>query len=284
MQPGNGEIPRGMHSSEGAEKGETVFGPKKKRDGAEKQGPHVGTYLNDAITFEGSVKARESIFVGGIMSGTIVVDGTVTVGEKGMVLAAIHADDIIVKGSVTGDVTARGTLELFETARIAGDIQTPALIVHGGAALKGNCTVDRSVTHDERHGAQEKPLVRFGAPSTHMCSMKPADLMVARLKLLIIMMKANIADYPLGTFRRESMKENADYVLQRLAAGDGDGMTAEYTADFLQKARALATAARDIADGRKGDSSRHIRTTINDICHELSFNEAITSMKFFKVA
>jgi len=262
-----------------------MFGAKKRREEEKKQDPVVGTYLSDSTTFEGSIKAREDIVIDGAVSGTIIVSGTVTVGKNGMVLAAIHADDVTVRGSVTGDITARETLELCETARIAGDIRSPSLVVHGGAALKGTCSVDRSVTDEVTSAVLKRPVARFGAAPTHMRPMKPADLMTARLKLLIIMMKAAMEDYPLGTFRKESMKENADYVLQCLVAGGSDGaFDAGYPADFIQKAHTVATAARDIADGRESDLPRHIRTTINDMCRELSFNETIPSMNFFKVA
>ena len=71
-------------------------------------------------------------FHGSIQSSDILI-----VGEHAMVHADIKAGEIEVHGKVFGTLEAKRRIEIHPTGRVAGDIQTPVLVVNPGRAFDG---------------------------------------------------------------------------------------------------------------------------------------------------
>jgi cytoskeletal protein CcmA (bactofilin family) len=108
-----------------------------------------GSRVEGKLTFEGSVR------IDGQVDGEINAQESVILGESAEVTAQIIAATIIVQGRVTGDLTARKRVELKAPASIAGNINTPCLVIHEGVIFEGHCSMggaagSRSERSDKR--------------------------------------------------------------------------------------------------------------------------------------
>lgn len=94
-----------------------------------------GSRVEGKLTFEGSVR------IDGQVEGEINAQDTVIIGEHAEVTATIAAATIVVQGRITGDLTARKRVELKAPASIAGNINTPSLVIHEGVVFEGHCSM-----------------------------------------------------------------------------------------------------------------------------------------------
>jgi cytoskeletal protein CcmA (bactofilin family) len=95
-----------------------------------------GTKVTGKLVLDGTGRIE------GHVEGEIAAQDTLTIGEGATVNAKIAGTTVIVEGQVTGDITARQRLELRATARIHGNITAPSLVVHEGAILDGQCSMN----------------------------------------------------------------------------------------------------------------------------------------------
>ncbi|MEO8604437.1 MAG: polymer-forming cytoskeletal protein [bacterium] len=94
-----------------------------------------GSRIEGKLTFDGSVR------VDGQVEGEISAQDSVIIGEGAEVTGQIVANTIIVQGRVTGDLTARKRIELKAPASLAGNVNTPSLVIHEGVVFEGHCSM-----------------------------------------------------------------------------------------------------------------------------------------------
>lgn len=105
------------------------------------QSPLHSTYLGASITVTGELRCGESLRIDGKVKGEIHGDQLITIGEKGVVQAAIEGDTVVIAGEVQGDITARRKITLESTARVTGDLATPGIVIQEGARLEGRIVI-----------------------------------------------------------------------------------------------------------------------------------------------
>jgi cytoskeletal protein CcmA (bactofilin family) len=93
-----------------------------------------GSRVEGKLSFEGEINAQD----------------TVVIGDHADVTANIVASTVILQGRVKGDVTARKRVELRAPAKLTGNINTPALVVHEGVVFEGNCSMGAAESRAER--------------------------------------------------------------------------------------------------------------------------------------
>ncbi|WP_447969041.1 polymer-forming cytoskeletal protein [Nitrospira sp. M1] len=74
--------------------------------------------------------------IDGNLEGEIHTQGSVIVGEEGMVEADIQADSIVTQGVITGNVKAKKSMHLKSSAVVKGAVTTPFLSMEEGAVLE----------------------------------------------------------------------------------------------------------------------------------------------------
>lgn len=63
--------------------------------------------------------------------------GDVVIEKRGHMSAAVKADSMTIKGKMQGSVVARRTVVIHRTANCQSDIESPTLVIEGGAVLNG---------------------------------------------------------------------------------------------------------------------------------------------------
>jgi len=137
-------------------------------------------------------------------------------------------------------------------------------------------------------------MKNFGSTSEDMRAKCVNDMFLSRLKLLILMAKAYLKNYPIGKYRKTAIIENVHHVFYhslKLASSETQsGITFEVKAeeeqDFHKRVQLLAVMAKAIAEDRlTGDLKiKALQDNLNRLCEILLFSVHDKDMKFLKVA
>ena len=139
-------------------------------------------------------------------------------------------------------------------------------------------------------------MQRFGSSSEDMRDMNHDDTFLGRVKLLVVMLKTFLGDYPLGEYRQNAILKNAEavhnvckdwnrYIIQVRSTGEGkEGL--EFDHIFHQRISLLATMAKSFVQGNPMGYHRKmvIRTNMEYVCDALQFNPQEEDIKLLKVA
>ena len=142
-------------------------------------------------------------------------------------------------------------------------------------------------------------MIRYGAEAKAMRPIVSDDLLISRLKLLIIMAKACLKGYPLGDLRKTAIKGNARKTfydaLSRAGAGKTHGKSKQDPSRkalkprdhfFLQRAQLLAVMLNACVEGKSSGTLRNkaIAENIDHLCDYLADCFHSGDAKFLKVA
>ena len=157
----------------------SIFGKKKDDDGGSgdkplfnSKGPEkmaetskVETVIGPGATLKGEIHTRGTIRVDGNVEGKLSADGSVIVGEKGVVNAEVTAGLVIIGGTVHGKVNGREKVEILSTGRLHGDVTTkPAkFVVAEGVIFEGRCTMGQQAATKTEPAARAEPPVKMPA-------------------------------------------------------------------------------------------------------------------------
>ena len=117
-----------------------MFGDKnndKKKKNKTKKGK-VETILGNGTHIEGDIHTSGSLRVEGKVTGNIMAEGDLFVGEEGKVNTEVEARNVVIAGKIEGNVIARKKLEILPSGKLYGDIKTKTLKIEEGAIFKGS--------------------------------------------------------------------------------------------------------------------------------------------------
>jgi len=139
-------------------------------------------------------------------------------------------------------------------------------------------------------------VIRLGSIPPDMHEMFIDDIFLARLKLLIIMVKAYLHGYPLGRYRRNAITSNAQ-IIESEAVDLGDlnaqapfHFTTAKVSDsekiFYKNAKLLSETALDFASEKEIDMSKRekMNSVIDAICELITFDGRLENKQFLEVA
>jgi hypothetical protein len=146
-------------------------------------------------------------------------------------------------------------------------------------------------------------MIKFGPPSGKMRAMSIDDIFLSRLKLLIIMAKAYLKNYPIGKYRKTAIIENAHHVFyhslrlvsetnsfENHASKSQSGITSEIEIEeehgFHQRVQLLAVMAKALAENRLTGHIRKkaLRDNLDRICDTLILKCHVKDLDSLKVA
>ena len=146
-------------------------------------------------------------------------------------------------------------------------------------------------------------MIKLGPPPEETRPMASNDIYLSRLKLLIIMAKAYLKNYPIGKYRKSAIIENAHHVfyhsLQLISETDflenhepesQSGIISEIEIEeeheLHKRVQLLAVMLKAVAENRLAEDFRKkaLRDNLDKICDTLIFKFQIKDLDFFKVA
>jgi len=102
----------------------------------------VVAHIGPGTRVAGRLSGQEDLRVHGTVEGAVRLASTLFVEPEGVILAEVHARDVLVAGTVVGNIHADNAIVLTASARVVGDLRSPRVSVEPGAALRGAISME----------------------------------------------------------------------------------------------------------------------------------------------
>lgn len=96
--------------------------------------------LNITGTILGNSKAAEIFADNAKITGEIVSEGAVKIGQSSVIIGNISAKSAVIAGAVKGDIDVHGPVVLDASAIVMGNIKSKAVQINNGAVIEGMCS------------------------------------------------------------------------------------------------------------------------------------------------
>ncbi len=116
-------------------------------------------FVGNGTVLTGETNFQAMLRVDGHLTGRVTSEnGTLIIGATGKVDANIAVAAALINGMVNGDIIATEKIELGRTARVAGNIQTPRLVIEDGAILEGSCSMTKARQTAEKRSTESRRI------------------------------------------------------------------------------------------------------------------------------
>ena len=102
----------------------------------------INAVLGKDTKFEGKLTFSGAVRIDGFLKGEIFTEGTLIVGETGIIESDIDASHVIISGKVRGNITAKNKIEIHAPAKVAGNLRAPVIKMDEGVVFDGTCQMD----------------------------------------------------------------------------------------------------------------------------------------------
>ncbi len=123
---------------------------------------HVGQddisgFLAEGTEISGEIRFRDVLRVDGKITGKVISERELVVGESGVVDAEIEVGVLSVSGKVTGKIHVKEKVEIHPTGRVVGDlsIEKPQLVIREGGVFEGNVDMNAGKGKDSQTGQKK---------------------------------------------------------------------------------------------------------------------------------
>ncbi len=103
----------------------------------------ISTLICEGCILDGNLKAPAFARIDGQVTGDVMVDEGLILGEKGSILGNILTKEMVIYGTVTGNIQTN-SLEIKSTGKVSGEIRTQTLSVENGAVYNGSLSMTQN--------------------------------------------------------------------------------------------------------------------------------------------
>lgn len=96
--------------------------------------------LNITGTIVGNSKAAEIYADNAKITGEVISEGAVKIGQSSVIIGNISAKSAVIAGAVKGDIDVQGPVILDTSAIVMGNIKSKAVQINNGAVIEGMCS------------------------------------------------------------------------------------------------------------------------------------------------
>lgn len=100
----------------------------------------ISTLISEGCILDGNLKAPAYARIDGQVTGDVMIDEGLIIGEKGSISGNVITKEMIVYGSINGNIQTNA-LEIKATGKVTGEINTQALQVENGAVYNGRLSM-----------------------------------------------------------------------------------------------------------------------------------------------
>jgi cytoskeletal protein CcmA (bactofilin family) len=104
-----------------------------------KKKDEINAFLGKNTEFDGKLTFTGSVRVDGRFKGEISGEGTLIVGDSGVVQADVRVLHLIVSGEIRGTLSAGEKIEIHSPGKVFGNIQAPIVVMDEGVLFDGEC-------------------------------------------------------------------------------------------------------------------------------------------------
>ena len=112
--------------------------------------------IRQGTEIQGDIKCKGDIRIDGKLTGTLMCEGKLVIGETGMIDGEIACKNADVSGKINGKIEGKELLLLKNTSDLIGDIFTGKLSIEPGAKFTGTCTMSNAPKNINHNGVGEK--------------------------------------------------------------------------------------------------------------------------------
>lgn len=113
-------------------------------------------FLDAGSHIKGELHFEDTFRIEGKLTGTVVSEGELVIGDRGDVDGEVKARRVYVSGTVRGVLRGTERVEISSTGRVLADLYTPTLKIEEGAILEGRCSMRPQALEKERSDEREK--------------------------------------------------------------------------------------------------------------------------------
>ena len=121
--------------------------------------------LGENTVFEGKLSFHGTVRIDGHFKGVVSSDGTLMIGERGIIEADINSNFVVISGEVHGNINAGSGIEILAKGKVYGNIFTPSLIIREGVIFEGSCRMDKTkdapINELPEQSRDKKGLIKF---------------------------------------------------------------------------------------------------------------------------
>jgi cytoskeletal protein CcmA (bactofilin family) len=115
----------------------------------------ISTLISEGCIIDGNLKAPAFARIDGQVTGDVMVDEGLILGEKGIVMGNIITKEMVVYGTVTGNLQVN-SLEIKASGMVTGEIRTQTLQVENGAVYNGSLSMTQNNKLAQTHKLNSK--------------------------------------------------------------------------------------------------------------------------------
>lgn len=117
-------------------------------------------FLDAGSHMTGELHFEDTFRIDGKLTGSIVSDGELIVGERGDVDGEIRVRRVFVSGTVRGTLRATERVEVTSAGKVFADLYTPSLMIEDGALFEGRCSMERAPGAREAAKITQMPVAK----------------------------------------------------------------------------------------------------------------------------
>ena len=103
----------------------------------------ISTLISEGCIIDGNIKAPAFARIDGQVTGDVMIDEGLILGEKGVIIGNVTTKEIVVYGTINGNLQVT-SLEIKATGTINGEVRTQVLDVEHGGVYNGTLSMTQN--------------------------------------------------------------------------------------------------------------------------------------------
>jgi cytoskeletal protein CcmA (bactofilin family) len=116
----------------------------------------ISTLISEGSIFDGNLKAPAFARIDGQITGDVMIDEGLILGEKGSIKGNVITKEMVVYGTVNGNLQV-DSLEIKASGKVNGEIHTQTLEVENGAVYNGSLSMTQNAKIAQSSHSKAQP-------------------------------------------------------------------------------------------------------------------------------
>jgi cytoskeletal protein CcmA (bactofilin family) len=96
-------------------------------------------FIDQGVSLEGTLQITGTFRIDGAVTGNIISEQTLVLGEGAKVEGQIEGNRVVISGRFDGVIFAKGRVEIQPKGVVTGEVHSPCLVIEPGGIFDGRC-------------------------------------------------------------------------------------------------------------------------------------------------